>query len=132
MKKKCNICGEEKEKLEFPKNKRKKDGCSDRCLICNRKIVKEHYYNNKEIYYEKNKRFNKRKKDWWLDLKSKLRCNRCGENHIACLDFHHKNPKEKEANISSVYRYWSKRRVLDEIKKCEILCKNCHAKEHFI
>jgi hypothetical protein len=131
MKKICNICNKEKELSEFPKNKRTKDGYSGRCLICNRKVVKEHYYKNKKLYLEKNKRYNERKKEWWLELKSKLKCNRCSENNIVCLDFHHIDPTVKEGNLSHIWKSWSKQRVLDELKKCEVLCKNCHAKEHW-
>lgn len=108
------------------------------------KVWKE---NNKEkmrlyrrTWYAKNRahakrRVMQRKKELrqWLDsLKEDLKCNRCDENHISCLEFHHKNPKKKEIAISLAPNYgWSKERILKEIKKCEVLCANCHRKEHY-
>lgn len=60
------------------------------------------------------------------------KCNRCGYNkNYAALQFHHINPKEKEFNIDirkcSNYN-WD--RLLDEAKKCELLCANCHFEHH--
>ena len=127
----CNICKEEKPLTEFPKNRTKKDGYSLRCKECNRKVVKKHYYKNKKLYLKKNKRYIQRKREWWNDYKLNLKCNKCSEDHISCLEFHHKNPELKEANISSVILTWSKERLMNEVKKCEVLCSNCHRKEHY-
>lgn len=74
----------------------------------------------------------KRETRVWLDeLKSTLSCGRCNENHPACLEFHHRNPALKEIALGdAVARGWSKRRILSEIEKCDVLCSNCHRKEH--
>ena len=77
----------------------------------------------------------KRKADliaWFDSYKKTLSCNRCGENHPACLDFHHRDPKTKEREISSMLRcLLSKERIMLEVAKCEVLCSNCHRKEHY-
>jgi 5-methylcytosine-specific restriction endonuclease McrA len=57
-------------------------------------------------------------------------CVRCGETDTACLDFHHRNPAEKEAEIGNVARRWGSERLLAEIAKCVVLCSNCHRKFH--
>ena len=69
----------------------------------------------------------------WLDeLKSTLKCSRCDESHPATLDFHHRDPKEKEFVIGyAISGGWGKKRILAEIEKCEVLCANCHRKEHY-
>jgi hypothetical protein len=68
---------------------------------------------------------------WFVELKTELACNRCGENHPACLQFHHRDPSTKELGIAdAIRRAWSRARVLREIAKCEGLCANCHAKHH--
>ena len=71
---------------------------------------------------------------WFIDHKATLRCERCGENHPATLDFHHVIPGTKLAEVSvmvsKVPRY-SKARILEEMAKCRILCANCHRKEHW-
>jgi len=67
---------------------------------------------------------------WFQDYKSKLRCEICGEDHPACLEFHHPDPKQKETNVTNLLNTCSKKRILMEIEKCMILCANCHRKIH--
>lgn len=72
-------------------------------------------------------------KEWFKLKKSELKCEICGESHIACIDFHHNDPSKKEGNVASYAVYgWSKERISDEISKCSILCSNCHRKKHYI
>lgn len=79
-----------------------------------------------------NKKREKEYKKWWKELKDSLKCARCPEDHIAVLDFHHKDPSHKEFNISNAIRScYNKQRILDEIDKCEVLCSNCHRKLHW-
>lgn len=57
------------------------------------------------------------------------KCQNCGYNksHRA-LTFHHLDPKEKDFQISrSCNAAWNK--VVEELKKCVMLCANCHAEE---
>lgn len=60
-------------------------------------------------------------------------CLDCGENHPACLQFHHLNSAEK---LFSVQRALAEKKsmelIIAEIKKCVVLCANCHAKRHWI
>ena len=63
------------------------------------------------------------------------KCEKCGYNKCqAALEFHHLDPSQKEFAISKV-RKFSVSGILPEIKseldKCSLLCKNCHAEEHF-
>jgi hypothetical protein len=90
-------------------------------------------------WYAKNKKSEKahilrRKKEirtWFEKYKSKLKCSKCYEDHIATLDFHH-NMGKKEMNITKlVYEGYSIKRIKKEIEKCIILCANCHRKEHY-
>ena len=94
---------------------------------------RKHYYNNKEQYI-KNKRKRIRRIDAWLrNYKKTLKCQECGENHPACLDFHHRNEKDKIDAISKVIhcKGWGKELILEETSKCDILCANCHRKLHY-
>lgn len=69
---------------------------------------------------------------WLKDYKLHLVCLHCMENHPACLDFHHLDASQKEGTIGNmISEGYSIRRIQNEISKCIILCKNCHAKEHF-
>jgi|SRR5271166_5530191 len=72
-------------------------------------------------------------KTWLRELKKTLKCNRCPESFWGCLDFHHCDPAEKDLSVADAVKHsWSKKRILAEIAKCEVLCKNCHAKEHCV
>ena len=54
------------------------------------------------------------------------KCIICGYNKcISSLDFHHKNPQEKEFGINECISY-SYERLLKEVDKCELVCRNCH------
>lgn len=70
--------------------------------------------------------------NWFNELKSKLCCE-CGENHPSTLDFHHIDPLTKDNNVTEgvCRNRWSKERILREIKKCKVLCSNCHRKLHW-
>jgi hypothetical protein len=77
----------------------------------------------RRLYYE-------RKRQHVLDYKAAHPCVDCGETDIRCLDFDHRDPKEKKFLVSEITL--SKRSVLDaEMAKCDIRCANCHRKRHF-
>lgn len=91
-------------------------------------------------WYRENKTHAKKKvnerrteiKSWARDIRSKLKCQNCHENHPACLEFHHLDPTQKETTISlATCNGWSKERILEEMKKCIVLCSNCHGKLHY-
>lgn len=89
------------------------------------------YQRHKE---EQKKRVKTRAKEtavWFRELKRTLSCSRCAENETECLEFHHKDPSMKTKTLSQISRWgWSKKRIIEEIEKCEVLCANCHRKEH--
>lgn len=91
----------------------------------NRKSVKEHQKKTA-------KRIRKERRDWFQDLKKNLKCEKCGVQDFRVLDFHHKDPNEKDLEVSNMVRLrWSKKRILAEIEKCKVLCANCHRIEHW-
>lgn len=57
-------------------------------------------------------------------------CQRCGWNkHPAGLDFHHRDPGEKEICVGYLMtKSWE--RIIAEMRKCDVLCANCHRVEH--
>nr|DAG90811.1 MAG TPA: INTRON TRANSFERASE [Crassvirales sp.] len=64
------------------------------------------------------------------------KCSICGLEYNgkngAIFDFHHINPEEKDFNITSYLRHYSKipERIYKEVEKCILLCSNCHRLEH--
>lgn len=58
------------------------------------------------------------------------KCSSCGyDKCMDALEFHHTNPNEKDENFNT-WQHWSLDRRLDEIKKCILLCANCHREIH--
>lgn len=55
------------------------------------------------------------------------KCNRCGYNKSnAAFDFHHVDKTQKDKNWSAL-RLKPLEQLKNELDKCELLCKNCHA-----
>jgi hypothetical protein len=58
-------------------------------------------------------------------------CNDCGYSRsIAALEFHHRDPNEKEFAVSVAGTTKSFERIKVELDKCDLLCSNCHREEH--
>lgn len=58
------------------------------------------------------------------------KCESCGyKKCIAALEFHHKDPTEKDFAISS-RSVLGIDKVIKEVDKCVLLCSNCHREEH--
>ena len=71
-------------------------------------------------------------RDWFHAVKLEHPCVRCGESAPECIQFHHRDPAEKEITVSdAITNGWSKDRILGELAKCEALCANCHLKHHW-
>lgn len=130
--KQCKKCLENLSINLFSKNKTKNDGFCNFCKKCHKEYHHIHYTNNKEYYKKKSKKQKKSLKHKYVGFKSQLKCSKCDENHIACLEFHHLNPEEKYDNLSNMFLHGaSKEKIEKELKKCIILCSNCHRKLHY-
>ncbi len=131
MKKKCGRCKIKKDIIKFNKKTINKNGLSPYCKKCNKIYLKKHYKRNKKYYILKAKKYKKATKKFIDSLKTK--CCNCKENHIACLEFHHRDRKTKELNISYAVcvRGFSIKRIKKELKKCDVICSNCHRKLHY-
>ncbi|ELZ31181.1 hypothetical protein C474_10119 [Halogeometricum pallidum JCM 14848] len=68
---------------------------------------------------------------WIHGIKRDRGCLRCSETDPACLDFHHRDGVEKTASVSTlVSNERSRDAIRAEIRRCDVLCANCHRKEH--
>lgn len=58
-------------------------------------------------------------------------CEICGYNKcIEALEFHHRDPKEKDFAISTDGNTRSWEKIKKELDKCFLLCSNCHREVH--
>lgn len=105
------------------------------CYECQRAVSRQHYADNtahhKSKVIKNNKRNYAKNIEIYKEYKQTLKCNRCPEDHIAVLDFHHTDPKDKDYQVSAMLGTWKWASVLKEIEKCEVLCSNCHRKLHY-
>ena len=128
----CNKCKLKKSLDEFNRNSTKKDGLQSYCKICSNESAKKDYKDNnrKNLFIE---RANSRKQEMKI-LFNKVRsgngCAFCEEREICCMDFHHLDPLQKDVNVSYLCECKSKDRMLNEMKKCVVVCSNCHRKIH--
>jgi hypothetical protein len=132
MEKPCCRCRCIKSIREFNKDKSEKDGLCPLCKECRKKSRKKYYLANKEIIIGKQRNKRRQCQEWVRQFKDK--CKTCGETHPACLDFHHVG--DKEAGIANMIHTRNitddlKIKIIAEIKKCEVLCSNCHRKVHW-
>jgi hypothetical protein len=112
------------------------------CVICERKLkgrqkkycsrkCKNSFINNKLQCYEAQQGRGRHRKLKLIAMKGSA-CEICGYNrNYAALELHHTSREEKSFQLdlrSLSNRKWEK--VLEEAKKCRLLCSNCHAEEH--
>lgn len=86
---------------------------------------------NRQKHYQRVKRNTRDKKEWFRTLKVGVKCLYCPEEDPVCIDWHHRDPKQKDLEVSTMMaKGFGKARVLAEIEKCDPVCSNCHRKLH--
>ena len=102
-------------------------------------VRKAYHKEQSRKYYEANKEkvlaANTKNKAWhkskWDEFKTTLKCTQCGFSHPAALDFHHIDPSKKEYNVHRLVANKQFKKAHEEIKKCIVLCANCHRIHHY-
>jgi hypothetical protein len=90
------------------------------------------YLKHRERLLAKRRQHYRELRQWLGEYKSTLQCKECGISHPAVLQFHHRDRTEKSFNIADVSRNAGGiKQLMDEVKKCDVLCVNCHAKLHW-
>lgn len=110
--KRCPTCDVVKEVgVDFRLMKR---GICSWCIPC-----------EKKRFWEQHRGF----KQKCVDYKGS-KCQLCGyQKCLAAMDFHHKDPSQKDYQISGIRtKPWEM--VRTELDKCILLCRNCHAELH--
>lgn len=110
----------------------------DKCdVLCHNCHVKHHWQIETRIFKEATNLLQKRRIDssvWFFEYKKQhnFKCLNCNENNPICLCFHHREPNEKICDVSHMVTFaYSKKKILAEIAKCDVLCQNCHSKHHW-
>lgn len=133
----CFKCKQDLPTSNFSKKKDRKDGLQQDCKACQAEYRRGHYAKNKDKYYESvyttRKKRRAKAQRFIRRFKSLFGCKYCPENHIACLQFHHVDQENKVSDICAMVGYgYSLEAIKDEIRKCELVCANCHFKIHYV
>ncbi len=86
---------------------------------------KRHYEANKVRYVERNKRYREEIRAFVRGVKENSPCQDCNKNYpYYVMDFDHLEDKKFDINfLASTGRIGA---LKVEIKKCEVVCANCH------
>ena len=98
--------------------------------IAQRKYAKAYYERNKAICIQRVNAQRVTARGRWRAFKATLSCVICGFAHPTALDFHHVNPSPDDKPVYQLVRNGAYRMALKEIKKCIVLCANCHRIHH--
>ena len=91
---------------------------------------KNHYEKNKEAYIKRVAETKRIQRQKWAIFKSTLSCQNCGFSHPQALDFHHIDPQPGDKKVYWLVGNGRIRAAFEEIKKCAVLCANCHRMLH--
>lgn len=91
-----------------------------------KKQARDRKHNYKEQYGKHQKALRLKRKQQLVEMFGG-KCSKCGYNRsIKALDFHHRDRATKEFNLSSLGYTCRWDRLVEEAKKCDLLCANCH------
>ena len=129
----CSMCKEEKELSLF--NKKGANRTQPYCKPCDNKKSRERYANNKDTHsknvYKRNKKIRKELSIYIKNIKENTPCADCKKYYPSyVMDFDHIIGK-KINNISILVNQLAKNILIEELKKCEVVCANCHRERTF-
>lgn len=134
----CSKCKTEKPESDYFVKDKSTGRLHTQCKSCykahRKSYQREHYIKYRAEYLLRaSTRREKLRKEFrdniLLYLDNKV-CAECGESDIRTFEFAHIDSTTKTFNISQAVRLgrsWEE--VAQEIKKCRVLCANCHKKE---
>lgn len=129
----CVVCGIEKDTSEFSVQKRNtKSGISikrrSECKSCYNEYIRK-YLKDNEKHKSRVKKGKEKRREFIAQLKVSTGCYLCGyKKSSGALHYHHLDPSEKEFEIGwAVNKQLTEEKIMTEIKKCVLLCANCHS-----
>lgn len=130
----CSKCKQELPLDEFRWKNKSKGIKHSQCKTCQKKQEKIHYQECIERR-EQVLSDTKLRKIGNVNLVEARKidgCLKCGEKRSYVLDFHHRDSKTKENTINHLIKSGSADKLILELKKCDVLCANCHREFHYL
>jgi hypothetical protein len=134
----CSKCGIEKASTEFYVKDSKSGRLHAQCKLCYKEHRKtfysQHYEKYGEVYRKRARAYRDKIKSEYrtmiLSYMSDKSCVGCGESDIVVLELDHIDPTTKLFSVSQAVKLgYRGDAILDEIKKCQVLCANCHKRK---
>lgn len=132
LRKTCGTCRQSKPLAEFNRKASRPDGRQEVCRECNRTSSRRYYAENRAEHVRTIvQRTARRRLEAKAFLVTYLRCHPCvdcGNTDLRVLDFDHRPGCDKRKDVMRmVNEGFSIARLQDEIAKCDVRCRNCHA-----
>lgn len=130
--KRCGTCRQSKPLSEFNRKSSRADGRQEVCRECNRASSRRYYERNRAHHIAVVRRRTDAQRDVNFSFVARHLtshpCADCGNDDIRVLDFDHLPGTHKRDNVMQLVRDGFRLAVIeDEIAKCEVRCRNCHA-----
>ena len=131
--KRCVMCRQELSVSSFNRRSASPDGLQNVCRECNRARARRYYQENRDshvrVVMARRAEARRLALDAVGDYLSAHPCLDCGEADLRVLDFDHRADCDKSAEVMRLAQNgYSVRKVMSEIAKCDVRCRNCHAK----
>ena len=131
----CDKCGKPIYRTPYRLRRTPHHFCS---FVCKNKFYsgpKSFTWKGGKTAYQK--RQHERQKELKIEKKRRAialmggKCEKCKYNRcIACMDFHHKDPTQKDSDLKHLLcKKWEY--IEKEIQKCRLLCCRCHRELHW-
>lgn len=129
--KQCGRCKQDLPLDAFNKNARQKDGLHRDCRACKKKYQADWYQRHKAEHRKRTRLLNRQHRATSRALVIAAKARPCADCAIEypwyVMDFDHLPGMGKLHNISDIVKRGMTVATLEaEIKKCEVVCANCH------
>jgi hypothetical protein len=129
MLKRCCTCRLELPVEAFSRRRASRDGLQSRCKACWRADYLANTEQRKAVAAASARVALERHRAALTAYLASHPCVDCSESDIRCLDFDHRDPEHKVANVTlMVSMHWRWSRIEAEIEKCDVRCASCHRK----
>lgn len=127
----CNNCKVEKSVKEYHPNKTCKYGVTGTCIPCSNEKTRGWYSSHRKRLQESANERNRSRKLKAIEYFGN-QCLDCGLSYHPCVyQFHHLDPNGKDVNPSAAMK-GDESKMWKELKKCVMLCANCHMVRHHV
>lgn len=121
----CSKCNLVKSVDEFNFRNRARGVRHSYCRDCGKLLTQNHYKNNKALYLKRNLASYAKRRQLVVDAKQ-YPCADCKVQYpYYVMDFDHLDGATKKFSLYKVHNA-TKRAILEEIAKCDLVCANCH------